>query len=129
MAEALEKSAVRAVAWRVLPLLFAAYFAAYIDRVNVGFASLSMNTALGLNAEQYGLAAGLFFIGYVACAVPSNLVLAQLGGAHLAAHPDGGVGPGLGLDRLGQDADGTFTSCVSCWASARRGCFPACCIS
>lgn len=80
MAEALEKSAVRAVAWRILPLMFAAYFAAYIDRVNVGFASLSMNTALGLNAEQYGLAAGLFFIGYVACSVPSNLVLAKLGG-------------------------------------------------
>ena len=81
MAETLEKSAVRAVAWRVLPLMFLAYFAAYIDRVNVGFASLSMNAALGLNAEQYGLAAGLFFIGYVACSVPSNLVLAKLGGA------------------------------------------------
>jgi ACS family tartrate transporter-like MFS transporter len=80
MAETLEKSAVRVIAWRILPLLFAAYFAAYIDRVNVGFASLTMNAALGLNAEQYGLAAGLFFIGYVACAVPSNLVLARLGG-------------------------------------------------
>ena len=80
MAEMIETSAVRAVAWRVLPLLFAAYFAAYIDRVNVGFASLTMDAALGLNAEQYGLAAGLFFIGYVACAVPSNLVLAKLGG-------------------------------------------------
>ena len=81
MTETLEKAAVRAVAWRVLPLLFAAYFAAYIDRVNVGFAALSMNTALGLNAEQYGLAAGLFFIGYVAFGVPSNLILARLGGA------------------------------------------------
>ncbi len=81
MVETLEKAAVRTVAWRILPLLFAAYFAAYIDRVNVGFAALTMNASLGLNAEQYGLAAGLFFIGYVACAVPSNLVLARLGGA------------------------------------------------
>src|SRR3954465_2373909 len=68
------------IGWRILPLLFAGYFTAYIDRVNVGFAALTMNAALGLNAEQYGLAAGLFFIGYVAFSVPSNLVLARLGG-------------------------------------------------
>lgn len=64
---------------RVLPLLFAAYFVAYIDRVNVGFAALTMNVQLGLRAEQYGLAAGLFFVGYVAFAVPSNLILARVG--------------------------------------------------
>ena len=63
-----------------MPLLFAAYFVAYIDRVNVGFAALTMNKALGLNAEQYGLAAGLFFVGYVAFAIPSNLILARIGG-------------------------------------------------
>jgi ACS family tartrate transporter-like MFS transporter len=80
MAETHENAAVRLVAWRILPLLFAGYFTAYIDRVNVGFAALTMNAALGLNAEQYGLAAGLFFIGYVAFSVPSNLVLARLGG-------------------------------------------------
>jgi ACS family tartrate transporter-like MFS transporter len=80
MTETLEKSAVRHIAWRILPLLFAGYFTAYIDRVNVGFAALTMNSALGLNAEQYGLAAGLFFVGYVAFSVPSNLVLARIGG-------------------------------------------------
>jgi MFS transporter, ACS family, tartrate transporter len=75
-----EAAAVRHVSWRILPLLFAAYFVAYIDRVNVGFAALTMNKALGLNAEQYGLAAGLFFVGYVAFSVPSNLILVRIGG-------------------------------------------------
>lgn len=74
-----EALAVRRITARVLPLLFAGYFAAYIDRVNVGFAALTMNPALGLNAEQYGLAAGLFFAGYVAFSIPSNLILARLG--------------------------------------------------
>ncbi len=75
-----EASAVRHIAWRILPLLFAAYFVAYVDRVNVGFAALTMNKALGLDAEQYGLAAGLFFVGYVAFSIPSNLILARIGG-------------------------------------------------
>src|SRR5262249_61129595 len=75
-----EQGAVRHVCWRILPLLFAAYFVAYIDRVNVGFAALTMNRDLGLSAEQFGLAAGLFFAGYVAFAVPSNLLLARIGG-------------------------------------------------
>ncbi|HEU4550730.1 MAG TPA: MFS transporter, partial [Rhizomicrobium sp.] len=74
-----EALAVRHVMWRILPLLFAAYFVAYIDRVNVGFAALTMNSDLGLDSEQFGLAGGLFFVGYVAFSVPSNLVLAKLG--------------------------------------------------
>jgi ACS family tartrate transporter-like MFS transporter len=74
-----EAVAVRHVCWRILPLLFAAYFVAYIDRVNVGFAALTMNQDLGLNAEQYGLAAALFFVGYVAFTIPSNLILARIG--------------------------------------------------
>jgi len=77
--QSLEAAAVRRVGWRILPLLFAAYFVAYIDRVNVGFAALTMNKALGLSAEQYGLAAGLFFVGYVAFSVPGNLILARIG--------------------------------------------------
>lgn len=67
------------IRWRILPLLFAAYFAAYIDRVNVGFAALTMNQALGLSAAQFGLGGGLFFVGYVAFGVPSNLILTRLG--------------------------------------------------
>ncbi len=64
---------------RVLPLLFASYFVAYIDRVNVSFAALSMNRDLGLTAGQFGLAGGLFFLGYLIFEIPSNLVLAKVG--------------------------------------------------
>jgi ACS family tartrate transporter-like MFS transporter len=77
--DAREAVVLRQIRWRILPLLFAGYFAAYIDRVNVGFAALTMNQALGLSAAQYGLGGGLFFAGYVAFGVPSNLVLARLG--------------------------------------------------
>jgi MFS family permease len=77
--DTVQASAVRHVMWRIVPLLFAAYFVAYIDRVNVGFAALTMNSDLGLDIEQYGLAGGLFFVGYVAFSVPSNLILAKLG--------------------------------------------------
>jgi len=74
-----EAAVIGQIRWRILPLLFAGYFTAYIDRVNVGFAALTMNQALGLTAAQYGLGGGLFFAGYVAFGVPSNLVLARLG--------------------------------------------------
>jgi ACS family tartrate transporter-like MFS transporter len=77
--EGREAAVMRQIRWRILPLLFAGYFAAYIDRVNVGFAALTMDPALGLSAHQYGLGSSLFFVGYVAFGVPSNLVLARLG--------------------------------------------------
>jgi len=75
----LEQATIMRISRRLLPLLFASYFVAYIDRVNVGFAALSMNKALGLSAHQYGLAAGLFFLGYLFFEIPSNLILAQVG--------------------------------------------------
>src|SRR5262245_57867531 len=67
------------IRWRLLPLMFAAYIIAYIDRVNIGFAALQMNAALGFSATTYGLGAGIFFIGYMLFEVPSNVVLARVG--------------------------------------------------
>jgi ACS family tartrate transporter-like MFS transporter len=64
---------------RVLPLVIAIYFVAYIDRTNVGFAALSMNHDLGLSAAVYGWGAGIFFLGYFLFEVPSNLMLHRLG--------------------------------------------------
>ena len=75
----LERETLRRITWRILPLMFAAYMMAYIDRVNVGFAAASMRGALGISAGQYGFAAGLFFVGYFLFEVPSNLVLARVG--------------------------------------------------
>ena len=57
----------------------ACYFVAYLDRVNVGFAALTMNANLGLGPEAFGFTAGIFFLGYCLFEVPSNLILAKVG--------------------------------------------------
>lgn len=64
---------------RLLPFLFTLYIIAYLDRINVGFASLQMNRDLGLSDAVFGLGAGLFFIGYFIFEIPSNLILARVG--------------------------------------------------
>ena len=75
----IEARTIRKVMWRLLPFLFACYFVAYLDRVNVGFAKLQMNSALGLSEAAYGLGAGLFFISCFLFEVPSNLALERFG--------------------------------------------------
>ena len=75
----LEQTTIRKAAWRILPIIMLCYFAAFLDRVNIGFASLTMNQELGLSASQFGFGAGIFFLGYVLCELPSNLVLAKVG--------------------------------------------------
>jgi MFS transporter, ACS family, tartrate transporter len=77
--EAVEKTTISKVMWRLMPFLFICYFVAYLDRVNVGFAKLQMNAALGLSEAAYGLGAGLFFISYFLLEVPSNLALDRFG--------------------------------------------------
>lgn len=67
------------VTWRLVPLLFICYVAAYLDRVNVGFAKLQMLNDLKFSEAVYGLGAGIFFIGYFLFEVPSNLLLHKLG--------------------------------------------------
>lgn len=64
---------------RIVPLLFACYIVAYLDRVNVGFAKLQMASALNLSDAVYGFGAGIFFLGYFLFEVPSNLVLERVG--------------------------------------------------
>ncbi len=71
------------VTWRLLPLLFLCYIVAYIDRINVGFAKLQLQQALGIEpavfGSVYGFGAGLFFIGYFLFEIPSNLLLHRIG--------------------------------------------------
>jgi len=74
-----ERTVVRKVAVRLVPFLCLLYFVAYLDRVNVGFAALTMRQDIGLSAEAYGLAAGIFFIGYCFFELPSNLLLDRFG--------------------------------------------------
>src|SRR5271167_2024358 len=64
---------------RLIPFLFVLYLVAYLDRINVGFASLQMNHELGLTESVFGLGAGLFFLGYSLFEVPSNLILERVG--------------------------------------------------
>jgi ACS family tartrate transporter-like MFS transporter len=69
----------RRVGWRILPFVMLLYFISFLDRVNVGFAALTMNKAIGLSPAAYGLGGGLFFIGYFLFEVPSNLALYRVG--------------------------------------------------
>ncbi len=67
------------VSRRLIPYLFVLYVAAYLDRINIGFAQLQMKSALGFSDTVYGLGAGIFFLGYFLFEVPSNLILARVG--------------------------------------------------
>ncbi len=64
---------------RLIPFLFLLYVVAMVDRINIGFASLTMNKELGATSQQYGIAAGIFFIGYCLFEIPSNLILHKIG--------------------------------------------------
>src|SRR4051812_27554199 len=76
---ALERSTLRAISWRLLPLILLAYLVSYMDRVNISFAAPTMNAQLGFTASIYGFGGGLFFISYALLEVPSNLALARIG--------------------------------------------------
>jgi ACS family tartrate transporter-like MFS transporter len=75
----LEAATMRRVSWRLMPFLLLAYVICYIDRVNVGFAALQMNKAVGIDPKTFGLGAGIFFVGYFIFEVPSNLALERFG--------------------------------------------------
>ena len=75
----LEARTMKRVMVRLVPFLILCYFIAYLDRVNVGFAALQMNKALGFSASMFGFGAGIFFIAYFFFEVPSNLLLERFG--------------------------------------------------
>ena len=70
---------IRRISWRIVPFIMLLYFIAYIDRVNIGFAALTMNKDLGFTASILGFGAGIFFWGYFLFEVPSNLILHKVG--------------------------------------------------
>ncbi len=74
-----ERNTVDKLRWRIIPLLLLLYIVAYLDRINIGFAALTMNPALGISNVQFGLLAGIFFCGYFFLEVPSNLLLHKIG--------------------------------------------------
>ena len=79
MPESIERATIRTVAWRLLPLVFLLYLLSLVDRVNLGFAALTMNQQLGFTPYTYSLGVAAFFIGYIPCEVPSNLIMERIG--------------------------------------------------
>jgi ACS family tartrate transporter-like MFS transporter len=77
--QTIEHATIRAVAFRLLPLVFLLYFFSLIDRTNLGVGALTMNHDLGLSAYGYSLGVAAFFIGYIPCEIPSNLILERIG--------------------------------------------------
>ncbi len=78
-ASALGAQVIRKATWRLIPFMALLYFINYLDRVNVGFAALTMNADLGFSATVYGNGAGILFLGYVFFMVPSNIILEKVG--------------------------------------------------
>ncbi|WP_263373685.1 MFS transporter [Granulicella aggregans] len=76
---ALGQRTLRKAAWRLIPLLSVCYMVAFMDRANISFAALQMNRDLHFNAGIYGFGAGVFFLSYAICELPSNLLLLKFG--------------------------------------------------
>ncbi|WFU27330.1 MFS transporter [Bradyrhizobium sp. CB1717] len=79
MASEIQTRVLRKITWRIVPFIMLLYFVAFIDRVNIGFASLTMNKDIGLSPAVYGFGAGIFFWGYFLFEVPSNIILHKIG--------------------------------------------------
>lgn len=79
MTSDLETRVLRKITWRIVPFIMVLYLIAFIDRVNIGFASLTMNQDLGFSSTVFGIGAGIFFLGYFLFEVPSNLILNKVG--------------------------------------------------
>src|ERR1700758_1906852 len=80
-----EASTIRAISWPLIPFLVPAYFLSYLDRVNLGFAALTMNAELKFSPVVFSWGAGIFFIGYFIFEVPSNLALEKFGASRWIA--------------------------------------------
>lgn len=79
MDSAIERSAMRKIYMRLLPFAILSYFLAYVDRINVSFAGLTMRGDLDMSASAFGFAAGTFYWGYFLFEVPSNIIMEKVG--------------------------------------------------
>ena len=79
MDDAIEQSCMRKIYIRLLPFAVLSYFLAYVDRINVSFAALTMRADLGMSAEVFGFAVGTFYWGYFIFEVPSNIIMEKVG--------------------------------------------------
>jgi len=75
----LDVQTVRKIAQRIIPFMGLLYLVSFLDRVNVGFAALTMNADLGLTPVMFGVGSGIFFLGYILAGIPSNVILLRVG--------------------------------------------------
>jgi len=75
----IETKTIRKVQIRIIPFIFLLYIVAFLDRINIGFAALTMNKELAITSQQFGLIFGIFFVGYFLFEIPSNLMLHRVG--------------------------------------------------
>ena len=108
-----EMSTIRTISWRLIPFLVLAYFFSYLDRVNLGFAALTMNADLKFSPLVFAWGAGIFFIGYVLFEVPSNLALEKFGASRCECRRKS-----LRSERIAQHERKRTMSCV--WANWTR---------
>jgi hypothetical protein len=115
----IEQVVVQKVAYRLLPFLVACYFFAYLDRVNLGFAALTMNEEFNFSPTVFSIGAGIFFIGYFLFEVPSNLALERFGASRWIARIMVSWGRDLGIDGIDQRKEQLLRAAVL--ARAGRG--------
>jgi hypothetical protein len=89
----LEERVIRKATWRLIPFLMLLYFVAFLDRINVGFAALTMNKDVGLTSQMFGLGSGIFFLGYFVFESAVHRHPAQSRGAFLDRSGDDYLGP------------------------------------
>ncbi|MFN3456517.1 MAG: MFS transporter [Novosphingobium sp.] len=123
MNQASETAVIRKVRKRLLPLLMLLYFVAYLDRVNIGFASLGMNDDIGLSNAAFGFGAGVFFLGYFLFEVPSNLALHHVGARLWIARIMGTWGA-LSMAMALVESPLAFHALRFCLGAAEAGFFP-----
>ena len=127
MLRTIEQSTMRKVYLRILPFAVLTYFFCYLDRINVGFAALTMNKDIGLDAALYGMAAGAFFWGYVLFEVPSNIILEKVGARMWIARIMITWGLISGATALRPAPTASWRS-ASCSGWPKRGCSPVLCL-
>ncbi len=112
-------------AWRLIPFLGLLYIVNYLDRVNAGFAALTMNADLGFSPAVFGFGAGVLFAGYLLFQVPANAILARLGARRwMFLYPDG-VGRDFRRHGIRPQSRQSFMSCGFCSGLPRPGFFRA----
>jgi ACS family tartrate transporter-like MFS transporter len=79
VALAAEVRTIQKLRMRIIPFVFLLYIVSFLDRINIGFAALTMNRELAISSKQFGLVAGIFFFGYFLFEIPSNLLLHKIG--------------------------------------------------